>query len=169
MKPRQQHTWPYYMRPGCRHQESVRENVLQQVKDWPKDKPLKATLCDLMPTRNEAQNALCWVWNHEIAEQRGDESAPGIPTEDKLDILLPMMFGWEGMRTEAGVIKDAVLSAATREHQLMIAERCIRSSELKVKPFCEYLDARQQVWAERGIVLTTKCSEYDHAMGVKSK
>lgn len=124
--------------------------------------------CEKKETRRDAQNKLMWHWNREIKEQYkiSSKRAHG---ESKLDVLLPLMFQWgaddPAMMARAEFIQAVMDHIPDRRVKVGVAFDMVRSKDLTVSQFAEYLTEKERHWAQQGVRLTTSDDLYFQAMG----
>lgn len=104
--------------------------------------------------RNQAQNRLMWRWNGEIASETGT-TADWVHGECKLMMLLPMRLTWDETHARALFEQDVLSNCATYKVKVGAAYDLVRSSDLGVGRFAEYLTVVQRHYASQGIVLTS--------------
>jgi hypothetical protein len=124
--------------------------------------------------RNSLQNRFMWHWTREISEQdEHKQTAKKIHALSKLEVLLPLYLSWDGKyHFQGAVAQDAINSCNnTQKHdvydiQTYVADRMLRTSNLTVKLFAEYLTCYEMHWVPLRYMLTTSDDLYFEAMGV---
>lgn len=104
--------------------------------------------------RRSAQNRLNWLWCGQIGQSMGvsPDYAHGM---SKLDILLPMSLADESLHKRAAFVKEILRHVRLRKHQIAVAHDMIRSRDLSVRQFAQYLTEFDQHYAAQGIVLVS--------------
>jgi len=115
-------------------------------------------------TRRAVQNRLLWVWNGAAGKAHG-YSPDYAHAVAKFDILLPMMLSWEETHERAAFVSDVLEHVPARKHRLGVAHDMLRSSDLSVGRFAEWLSEYQRAEAEHGVHLTSSEDDLDKALG----
>lgn len=144
--------------------DSVLNNVLEFVKSHPIDQRLQITVQDHEESRRDIQNRLMWAWHNEYGKHMG-HTPDHMHAEIKMTILLPLLRGWDKHSNRAKVIDFVLDSIDKYEHKLFIAYDMIRSSDLNITQFAEFLSAYQRYAAEQGCVLSGREDDLLAAMG----
>lgn len=102
--------------------------------------------------RRSAQNRLNWLWCGQIAQSQGvsPDYAHGWC---KLDVGLPMQLADEKLHKRAAFVAEVLAHVPERKHKIAVVYDMLRSSDLSVKQFADYLTAVDQHFAAQGIVL----------------
>jgi len=139
------------------------------------DRPIIVHYYTVEETRKHCQNQLMWVWNNQIAqfmsetdgEPRNKDYAHAF---NKLSILHPYMLGNDRLREIAISDRDHCLSRLDFEGQIMYAGKAMRTSELYVHEFHDYLKQMQVFWNHTlPFPLESKNQWYDKAMGANKE
>lgn len=130
----------------------------------PIDESYSVSVSELKENRRLAQNRLMWVWNTEIGQEYG-KPAEQAHNESKLEILHPLMLEIDRLRDVAIEHRDIIAALGRYEQRVLVAGCMIRTKDLYVREFRDYLERMQIVWAERGFVLSVKNRFYDDAFG----
>ena len=132
----------------------------QYLNGFPASRFCKITVTEGKEARSEEQNALWWVWNHELARAHDDsEDKDYYHAYNKLYVLLPLMLHtWDRWREEAEFIAAAISAQTSERARLRVAYRCLESSELHVKEGKLYTEKIQQHWEELGVKLEIQAS-----------
>lgn len=149
-----------------RNRTSVLESLASRLKELPLETAYTVNVDALQESRRVHQNALMWVWNAEGAQFYGEDNVymHGL---NKLKCLYPLMLSWDKHREAAMRFRDIVRFVTEPEAAYWLADQTLRTKNLTVKQFAEYLSAVQLYWGQQGLNLTTLVDEYDAAMGIK--
>lgn len=125
--------------------------------------PVKVTVQQQKETRGDTQNRLMWVWIGHIAKQQGYK-----PDElfsiFKLDYLLPIKLSHDETHDRAAYEQEIITATAAymglrnrdtteREYQVKLAYDLIRSKNIPVRIFAEWVQAIEEYASEAGIIL----------------
>ena len=153
--------------------EKVKTNAIAFISNLPADDTWMVSITENTITRSDAQNKLLHHWNGEVKDQTGAKSVAMVHAKTKLYELLPLYLSWGGKYYWQGsVAQDAIDRCQNTQNndkediQAYIADRMLRTKDLGVKRFTEYLSAFESHWAS-SVKLTTSDDLYFSAMGVK--
>ena len=120
-----------------------------------KDQDWMVCLKPLEQDRSDAQRALDWVWNAQIAKESDDNySANYIHGLTKMIYLLPLYKTWGDERRKRAEFVDSVLRQIVEySHKVGTAYDMVRTKNLPIKQMAEYLTLKQNKYAELGIIL----------------
>lgn len=156
---------PFFMAKGT-DRAGVVKALNAYLGQWPQDKNCKIVVSEAKSKRSEDQNALWWVWNHEIARFHDDSETPKYyHAWNKLFVALPLMRDtWERWREEGDFIAGMISVQTSFEAKLRIADACIETSALDTAEGSDYTEALQQYWHDAGVVLViqAKPERYNH-------
>jgi len=120
--------------------------------------PLVLTLEEYDPDRNLSQNGLMWIRNRRVSKETG-KGINYVHAISKRDVLLPYMLGVERHHARAKMISDDIKGNAENLSLLKVFD-LVRSSDLSVAEFAEYMDMYQMYWGlNAGIVLKDSVSK----------
>ena len=107
-------------------------------------------------TRRQAQNELLWCWHREWAWHNG-ERVEWAHASTKYELLLPIkMAGKSRKHAIKGRFENYILSHVPNyEHRIGAAYEQIRSKDIPVKMFAEWLNVYQQMAADHGVRLAS--------------
>lgn len=79
------------------------------------------------------------------------------------------MLTWESTQKRALFVDDVLSHVPERSVKIGVAYDMIRSKDISVKQFAEWLNIVQAMYVEQGLILECRNDVYDQAMGVKSE
>ena len=143
--------YPYYPVNTPEHYANFLSLYAQRdmKQDW------MACLKPLEQDRSDAQRALDWVWNAQIAKESDDNySANYIHGLTKMIYLLPLYKTWGDKRRKRAEFVETVLRQVVKySHKVGTAYDMVRTKNLPIKQMAEYLTLKQNKYAELGIIL----------------
>lgn len=140
-------------------------DIQHTLDDLPIDKPWTVTVEPQDTTRRTLQNKLLFRWHRSWSDHNGEPVgwAHGVL---KLDYLLPMKLASASVKTQKRAMFEASILAHVplREHKIGAAYDLIRSHNIPVKLFAEWLDGYQRMAAEQGCILTSNADLLNAAL-----
>lgn len=131
-------------------------------------------------TRQQLQNRLAKRWNKQLADHQGmtlDEMWGALKWDHLLPLKLADESEYEDAVYEYSLVNGAVesilasgqLGDSDRELRIFAAERIVRSRNVGVQIFAQWLTHIQRAAAEQGCVLTSRQDELDYAIAEERK
>lgn len=131
-------------------------------------KPVKVTVQQQKESRNESQNRLVWKWVNQLAKHEGYKPDKMFSIL-KMDLLLPIKLSHNETH-DRGMYEQIVLDTCGEtlklystqhkqeilseyEYKLIVAYDIIRSRNVPVKIFSEWLDSIKERASEQGVYL----------------
>lgn len=146
----------------------VIESCAEYMAELPLDHPYDVIIQDADESRRSAQLKLSWLWWGQIAKCEGT-TPDYVHGRLKLDVLHPLMLTWESTQKRALFVDEVLSHVPERSVKIGVAYDMIRSKDLTVKQFAEWLSIVQAMYAEQGLILECRNDVYDQAMGVKTE
>jgi len=103
-------------------------------------------------TRRDAQNRLMWLWNGQIGNELG-HSPDYVHGETKLIVGVPMWLANEKLYKRTAFVCEVLSRVVEYRHKVAVAYDMLRTKNLSVKLFAEYLNAVDMHYAEKGLAL----------------
>lgn len=154
----------------CMSSPEAKAHCIGLVGNLNTDGAVEVVIREHQENRRDAQNRLMWHWNREIAQQKKFSSkwAHGV---SKLEMLLPLMFEWGAEDPEimgrAEFIREVMSHIPAYKVKVGVAFDMVRSRDLSVVRFAQYLTEKERHWTEDGVRLTTSEDYYYEAMGLE--
>ena len=120
------------------------------------DKPWNVFIEPVDESRRTIQNELLWCWHKEWAFHNG-ESVSWAHASTKLELLLPLKLASESKKhSKRGRFEQFILSHVPNyEYRIGAAYDQIRSKDIPLKMFAEWLSIYQRVASQNGLILTS--------------
>lgn len=151
--------------PEYRKSVEDRSVATTEVCDWvvesDENTSFLVTASEPETTRKSLQNRLMWRWNKDTGKHYG-WSANYAHGWNKLNILLPLRLSWGSTYKRAmgeRAVADALIQNVSYEWAVFNSIDNIRSKDLSVREFAEYLTQMQRYHGEHGCSLFTREDE----------
>ena len=151
--------------PELKSRVDLIDRIADTLFNLPKERTWNVIIEAENETRRTIQNRLLWRWHRQWAEHIGEQTkwAHG---STKLDLLLPLKLASDSARTRKRAEFEASVLALVpdREIKIGVAYDLVRSREIPVRLFADWLTDYKRVALQQGCFLKSKQDLEDEAM-----